>query len=121
MRSLVPGERPRRRAELFGWYSAALAAQQRSGLSVTRYAEQIGVSAVTLYQWRKRVGAAERDSAAPAAMHQLVEVVIGRERRPSVSEGPCAVVRLRTGRSIDVPSGFDSHDMQRLVTLLESC
>lgn len=124
MRKLDPGERPRRRTELIGWYGAALAAQERSGLSVTQYAQQIGVNPTTLYQWRKRLGpAGERAPAAatPATPQHLVEVVVGRERYTASAEGPCAVVRLRTGQAVEVPRGFDSDDMRRLVTLLESC
>jgi transposase-like protein len=108
---------------LFAWYSAALAAQQRSGVSVTRYAQQIGVSPVTLYQWRKRLGAVRKDSSLPPTPPPLVEVVVGnrdQQYRP-VADGPCAVVRLRSGQAVEVPRGFDSHDMRRLVALLESC
>ena len=62
-------ERPRSRDELEAWYGAALDDQATSGLSVAEYAEGIGVTAATLYQWRRRLGADSddrSDSAQPA-------------------------------------------------------
>ena len=50
------GARPTGRAGLTAWYAAALAHQARSGLSVAEFARQLGASAATLYEWRRRLG-----------------------------------------------------------------
>jgi transposase-like protein len=42
-------------AGLAAHYAQLLAAQAGSGLSVTTFAEQAGVSAATLYSWRRRL------------------------------------------------------------------
>ena len=97
---------------------ARLAVGQRlERLSVTDYAEQIGVSAVTLYQWRRRLAAS---TAAADGRANMVEVTIARPRW--VSSVECMIVRVGDGhRSIEVPRGFDGDDLRRLVTALESC
>jgi hypothetical protein len=116
MRSIDLGERPTSRSELAAWYSAALDAQAASGLSVTDYAEQIGVPAVTLYQWRRRLDSATRDGQDHA---RLVEVTV---TRPAASNSDGMVVRVCEGRrSIEVPRGFAGDDLRRLVAVLESC
>ncbi len=117
MRRIDLGARPTSRDELASWYSAALEAQAASGVSVTDYAEQIGVTAATLYQWRRRLSSSSGDSQGRAS---LVEVTIGRPNTASTSGG--MIVRLGDGRrSIEVPRSFDGDDLRRLVTLLESC
>lgn len=116
MRRIDLGERPTSRMELAAWYSAALDAQADSGLSVTAYAEQIGVTAATLYQWRRRL---ESPTGGVPGGSKLVEVTVAR-RAPSGCDG--MVVRVCEGRrSIEVPRGFDPDELRRLVTALESC
>jgi hypothetical protein len=110
-------ERPSSRDELAGWYAAALDAQSRSGLSVTGYAEQIGVTAATLYQWRRRLASS---AAVGPSRAKLVEVTIASPNREVARTA--VVVRICDGRrSIDVPRGFDSDELCRLITTLESC
>lgn len=117
MRRFDLGERPRSRDELAAWYSAALDGQAASGLSVTAYAEQIGVTAATLYQWRRRL--LDSDGETPGRAN-LVEVTIARPSRPTGDS--TLVVRVSDGRrSIEVPRGFDGDELRRLVTALESC
>lgn len=117
MRRIDLGARPTSRDELAAWYSAALEAQAASGVSVTDYAEQIGVTAATLYQWRRRLSSSSGDSQRRA---NLVEVTIGRPSPANIAPG--MIVRLGDGRrSIEVPRSFDGDDLRRLVTVLESC
>jgi transposase-like protein len=119
MRRIEVGPRPTSREELAGWYSAALDAQAASGLSVAEYAGRIGVSVPTLYLWRRRLGpqAPARDGAA-----KLVEVTVTRPvSRASAPSSDAMVVGLSSGRSIEVPCGFDEDELRRLVTVLESC
>lgn len=110
-------ERPASRDELAAWYSAALETQRTSGLSVAAYATQLGVSAPTLYQWRRRLDPAgeERD-----AKPRLLEVTTA---RPATSPSRrILLVRVNQGRrSIAVPAGFDDAELRRLIKVLESC
>ena len=117
MRRIDLGERPTSREELSAWYAAALDAQAASGLGVTAYAEQLGVSAWTLYQWRRRLSSS-KDS--KHRRTNLVEVTIARTRSTAVDG--CLVVRVHDGRrSIEVPRGFEAEELRRLIAVLESC
>jgi transposase-like protein len=123
MQRIDLGERPTRRSDLTRWYSAVLAAQERNGLSVREYARQLGVTATTLYSWRRRLSAGGRRRSARAATETgrpgLVELVV--DRSHAGDAGQSTVVRLRGDRRIEVPRGFDGDDLRRLVTVLESC
>lgn len=111
------GRRPASRRDLSAWYSAALKAQAASGLSVGAYAERVGVSAWSLYQWRRRLSSGSKDRHRGT---RLVEVALARPVSPVATGG--LVVRVNEGRrSIEVPGGFDGDQLRRLVTVLESC
>jgi len=108
--------RPSSRCELAAWYESVLEEQEQSGLSVAEFADQIGVTASTLYQWRRRLSSPDRGTggAAPG----LVRVQVACEQEvPTAS----LVVRLRDGRGIEVPRGFDRAELSRLIEVLESC
>ena len=111
------GARPRDRQGLSEWYAAALEDQATSGLSVADYAFEIGVTAATLYQWRRRLS---EEGTGPARRGSgLVEVMV---KPGALASSWTYVVRIGCGgRSIEVPRGFDGDELQRLVTLLESC
>lgn len=49
MKRLLDVDRPRRGPELAAYYEGLLLEQEKSGLSVTEFAEDVGVSACTLY------------------------------------------------------------------------
>jgi transposase-like protein len=116
MRRIDVGSRPTSRSELSRWYSEALEAQAASGLSVADFAQRMGVSVPTLYQWRRRLGTPEGNDQCSA---KLVEVTV---RQPADVATDGMVVRLCSGRrSIDVPLGFDDAELRRLVAALESC
>ena len=112
-------ERPRSRDELEAWYAAALDDQATSGLSVAEYAEGIGVTAATLYQWRRRFGADGDDRKNSAQPAGLVEVTL--EANPSMDLTGTFTVHLGRDRSIELPSQFDDNDLRRLINVLESC
>ena len=116
MRRIELGERPTSREDLAAWYSSALEAQAASGLSVADYAARIGVSVPTLYQWRRRL---ESPACGSQDRAKLVEVTIARQTPTSATAD--MIVRLGGNRRIEVPPGFDSNDLRRLITLLESC
>lgn len=112
--------RPSERSALAAWYGEALADQEESGLSVAEYAEEIGVTAATLYQWRRRLAGARRGHGATAAGLVRVRVRRGQEGRAEIA-GVRLVVRLSSGRSIEVPAGFDALELARVVEVLEAC
>lgn len=110
------GARPTSRSELAEWYSAALADQAARGMSVAKYANYLGVSVPTLYQWRRRLGAV-RDARTGNA--RLVEVTLSRS---ASADAGGMLVRLCGGhRSVEVSRGFDGDELRRLVVALESC
>ncbi len=113
-------ERPQNRDALSEWYTVALAEQADSGLSVAEYADELGVSSATLYQWKRRLSAIDAaEFEAPTSLG-LVEVTI--EDRPrSSSESAPLVVQLGSGRRVEVPRRFDDADLIRLISILESC
>ena len=116
-------ERPSSRDQLASWYAAALKEQAASGLSIAEFAAELGVSAATLYQWRRRLadavdGSVATESSAP----ELIEVVLGGSQRVPRGPSPASLtVRLPGSREIEIPSGFDAEALQRVVRALESC
>lgn len=109
-------ERPERREELAGWYAELLEAQASSGLSMADYAAEVGVTAGTLYQWKRRL-ADYAEFETPRSLG-LVEVSV--KRGPSERTASPFVVRLGD-RCVEVPQQFDDEDLIRLIGVLESC
>jgi transposase-like protein len=116
------GPRPQSRSDLASWYGAILEQHADSGLSLKAYAERVGISAWTLYDWRRRL---ERDDdgeggGEPMAQEPtLVEIAVTSTERGSTTG---LVVRVNEDRrSIVVPAGFDGDELRRVVTVLESC
>ena len=120
MRRIAIGARPTSRADLAEWYAAILEQQAASGLSVTAFAEQVGLSAWTLYDWRRRLSWSESPGhGCLRAEPKLIEVAIA---QPGPVHDAPMVVRLGDGRrSIAIAPGFDSGELRRLVAVLESC
>ncbi len=122
MKKLHASGRPSTRAELAGWYRAVLEAQERSGLSVSEYADEIGITPVTLYQWRRRLSAERQEGPRtdrPGQSLVRVQVRDG-EQGASVRRG-ALVLRLKGGRSLEVPADFDADALARVVEVLEGC
>ena len=118
-------QRPGRRDELAQWYAEVLAHQASSGLSVAEYAAEIGVTASTLYEWRRRLKGQVGGGQPPSGTFGLVEVALQKDPqgRDQEAAGRSAglVVRLGGDRGIEVRRGFDGDELRRLVTVLESC
>jgi transposase-like protein len=85
----------------------------RDGVSVTEFAEEIGVSAWTFYTWRRRFGdqaevgsgsgqASLLEIESPLATHQPIEVIVG-----------SATVR--------VPQGVATSDLCMVLQAVRSC
>jgi len=99
---------------------------KRSGLPVSRYAAEHGLSARTLAWWRWALKAAPRvpqrvrsdaQRAAPVVSFVPVELVPDRVTGPPV--GADLWVLLAGNRRIEVGAGFDGETLGRLVLVLE--
>ncbi len=119
MQDIDLNERPRGRAHLADWYAAALADQASRGLSIAEYADELGVTPTTLYQWRRRLSAEDAAEFETPRSHGLVEVPL--EDPPSDGKEAPIVVRLNSGRYVELPRRFDDADLIRLIAILESC
>lgn len=110
------GPRPTNREELRRWYASILEEQARTGQSMTEFAARTGISAWTLYQWRRRLYGASGRHDLPAP--RLVEVAVVQKE---LSRSRHLRVRLPSGHRIDVPAGSDDAELRRLLGVLESC
>lgn len=122
MTSIEHNPRPRDRARLAAWYTEALEGQASSGMSVASYASRIGVTAATLYQWKRRLAgrnASGADEVNAARSSGLIQVALEAPRTQRTPEK--YIVHLRSGRSIDVPHDFEAEALEQLLTVLEPC
>ena len=111
-------DRPSKRSELIEWYRQAVMELEASGLSLPQFAERIGVSAATMYAWRKRFESARPQQRA----YGLVEVAPAPTPEPARSQPPADfTVQVSSTLSIAVPVGFDADELRRLVQVIESC
>ncbi|MGE3173798.1 MAG: hypothetical protein AB7O97_14325 [Planctomycetota bacterium] len=111
------GPRPRSRDELASWYGTVLEKHAVSGLSLKAYAERTGLSACTPYDWRRRLARDNGVDRLAVRKPRLIEVAVidGAEKSATGF-----VVRVNDGRqSIEVPAGFDSDELRRVVAALE--
>jgi transposase-like protein len=88
-------------------------------MSIADYAEELGVTAATLYSWRRRLGGALAEAAPVTDPLGLIEVKVSRST--SAQPSPDLVVSLASGREVRVPDGFDAASLRRLIEVLESC
>lgn len=113
-------DRPSKRSELIEWYRQAVIEFEASGLSLPEFAERIGVSAATMYAWRKRLESARPEQRAYGLVE--VEVKPATTPEPARSQSPADfTVRISSTFSIAVPVGFDADELRRLVRVIESC
>ncbi len=102
------------RTELEEHYAALLDEQEESGLSVSAFAEQEGLSAATLYSWRRRL----RRSTAQNSTVPLVEVCVDDEVDPPPVQ---MVVVISDGTRIELSPDFDESALERLLGVLDRC
>jgi hypothetical protein len=91
-----------------------LAHAERQGLSDAAVAEKLGGSAQRVAWWRKRLAAPEDD----LGVNEFVEVCVVPTRRLPMQERPF-VVHTASGRSVEVWSGFDREELERLLRVVE--
>jgi transposase-like protein len=104
------------RAELAEYYRALLEEQAQGELSVREFAEEVGVSAATLYSWRRRLdGSAEVKEAG-----DLLEVQVTGDA--AVLQRGASIVLTVDGRvRIELEADFDAGALERLLRLLSRC
>ena len=119
MKTIHAESRPTDRSELAAWYGSALADQERRGLSVAEYAEEIGVTPATLYNWRRRLESAPSPKPRSEA-RGLVRVQVRRAELPAAGT-EALVVRIGRGRSVEIRPGFDAEELARVIEVLEAC
>lgn len=121
MSTFDPRSRPGGGEALALWYAEALAEQLRRGISVSEFAAEIGVSAVTLYQWRRRLAAgAETDVPVRAAPKGLIELKLD-ERSPAPSGRPPFRLDMSEQGVLEIPADFDEQALTRLLGVLRAC
>jgi transposase-like protein len=113
--------RPADRADLAAWYEAILNAQESSGMSVAEAADEVGITATTLYQWRRRLSATPDVGLQPASESKLVRVHVRRREEQPREARRSVVLRLGGERSIEVPDGFDADELARLIPVVVAC
>jgi transposase-like protein len=102
-------------SDLAKYYQELLEEQARSGLSVTEFAEGVGVSAATLYLWRRRLaGSANR-----AEVGDLLEVQVTDDE--SGGRGRPMVLAIDGRLRIELEADFDAGALERLLRLLSRC
>ncbi len=90
---------------------------RRSGLSLLGFARKHQLCYSTLMRWQKRLGQGAQSQTAPKDPPSPKFVAIHMEPAPA-PEAPY-VLSLSGGRSVKVPSGFESESLRRLLTVLE--
>ena len=98
--------------------SALLVALEQSGLKVSEFARERGLSAWTLYAWRRQhrenLKADRKPTRDPAG---FIEVRVAPKPR---SIAPLSI-DLENGRRVSVPHGFDAGELRRLLEVLATC
>jgi len=95
--------------------AALLAELAESGMSVAAFAREHGMSAWTIYSWRRQER--ERQQVEEGERSPFIQVRLSRSPRATA---PLAI-ELREGLRVHVPTGFDEHDLRRLLGVLASC
>lgn len=92
-----------------------LAAWQRSGFSIERFARQRGLVPQRLYWWKRKLARPDKRTVTASSPALLpVRVTSEPPRR-----GEPVTVLLRTGHMLKVSHGFDEEAFARVVALLE--
>jgi hypothetical protein len=101
-------------------YAALLSEQERSGLSVRGFALARGLSPLTLYVWRRKLGRTRRrrDDAASSGL-LAVDVVDPDCVAGAISSG--FEVSLANGHRVRVPANFNAARLVDLLTVLRRC
>jgi transposase-like protein len=100
-------------------YAALLSEQERSGQSVRAFALARGLSPLTLYGWRRKLGRTRRRGGAVNGGLVAVDVV---EHQPVLAETSRGFeVLLANGSRVRVPLDFEAGRLAELLTVLRTC
>ncbi len=116
MQIAPPARRAARTADLESHYSQLLASHASSGLSLRRFAALHGVSAWTLYGWRRRLSS--KSTITPIAEPQLIAVDVTRAQPGSASTYEIA---LPGGACLRLPRDFEACRVAELLEVLRPC
>ena len=94
-------------------WSRIIAAQRRSGLPVAKFCAERGISAWSLFAWKRKLKGVADQSPRPSG---FVEARV----RGVVGVGGEVVVELAGGRRIIVGSGFDRRVLLEVIDALEA-
>jgi len=112
-------ERPKSRAARSAWYASIIEEQERDGISVTEAAQAAGITAVTLYRWKKLLSS--QCLLDPSPTQGLVRVQVEAAESRQALSANSMLLHLRQDRSIVVALGFDSGELTRLIEVCEAC
>src|SRR5271157_4833896 len=96
--------------------------QERSGLGVSAFCRDRGVSTASFYTWRKRLGQGDGAEAGIEHPVRFLEVKLATSAEqiaPSPAAHAAIEVRLGKSRSLMVAPGFNALHLQRLLAVLE--
>ena len=117
MSTFDPSRRPSGGLALSRWYARAFAEQQSRGLSMVELASEVGVSVVTLYQWRRRLSDSEAESVQSGG---LIELKID-EPRTTEQRGSSFRLDLDSRGVLEIPCDFDAEALGKLLEVLRTC
>ena len=103
------------KAELWAKWRGLITEQSQNGQTVSAFCRDRGIRDSQFYDWKKRVREGE------AA--RFVEVKVkepSEQRTPAPERYPAIEIRLSTGRSLLVESGFDASHLRALLAVLET-
>jgi len=112
---------PRGRKERAAWYASALEAQASSGMSMTQFAAKMGVTAVTLYHWKRRLSNRANDASEPSTTLPSGLIQVALNDCAAAATPSMFIIRLSSKRSVEVPQDFDAEALEQLLGILEAC
>lgn len=98
-------------------WRALIRDQERSGLSIAKFAHRRDVSPATFYWWRSRLARRVHSGRAPriVAVDVVESDAVGAPRPDRGFE-----LELSHGRRLHVPAHFDAQELSRLILAVES-
>lgn len=115
-----PSPRAARTATLESHYAALLASHATSGLSLRSFAARHGLSAWTLYGWRRRL-AIKQAQPVPEREPQLVAVDVVDADRGGARPAFEYEIALPSGATLRLPRDFDARRVAELLAALRPC
>lgn len=102
-------------------WAARVAQLKESGLSMARFAAEIGVNAKTLAWWRSELASSSRSAATkPQPSRPIAIAPLNFVEMTTRSEGGPVEVVLPSGIAIRVRAGFDHATLVRVLDVVES-